>query len=250
MSGENLTPITRKEMFLAKAAGMDVETPEPITREEIFLSKIKGGNGGSGGTGGGASIDVTAKVGQTIVVKEVDANGKPTAWESAEYQPRTHWEETTTIKGDTLTWDGNTDGLTNVSADGATMYCISDATPTMDDFANGFTVIKTTGEIIELTSSVVADYDGMLMCDYFYIIPTDNYVLGGEIVFEKAGFYVSPDATIPFSSFTIPNYGKFVSEQTTVKPMDEKYMPILTSPCGKKFKLSVSDSGAVTATEV
>ena len=43
MSGENLTPITRKEMFLAKAAGQDVETPEPITREEMFLTKISGG---------------------------------------------------------------------------------------------------------------------------------------------------------------------------------------------------------------
>lgn len=43
--------------------------------------------------GGGTSIDVTAQVGQTIVVKEVDANGKPTAWESADYQPRTHWSE-------------------------------------------------------------------------------------------------------------------------------------------------------------
>lgn len=37
------------------------------------------------GTGGGASIDVTAAVGQTIVVKEIDANGKPTKWESADY---------------------------------------------------------------------------------------------------------------------------------------------------------------------
>lgn len=42
MSGENLTPITRKEMFLAKAAGQNVTTPTPITREEIFLSKISG----------------------------------------------------------------------------------------------------------------------------------------------------------------------------------------------------------------
>lgn len=42
--------------------------------------------------GGGTSIDVTAEVGQTIVVKEVDANGKPTAWESADYQERTHWK--------------------------------------------------------------------------------------------------------------------------------------------------------------
>lgn len=46
----------------------------------------------SGGSGG-ASIDVTAQVGQTIIVKEIDENGKPTAWESADYQPRTHWSE-------------------------------------------------------------------------------------------------------------------------------------------------------------
>ena len=57
--------------------------------------------GAGGGTGGGTSIDVTAKVGQTIVVKEVDANGKPTAWESADYQPRTHWSEVITILPET-----------------------------------------------------------------------------------------------------------------------------------------------------
>lgn len=42
---------------------------------------------------GSASIDVTASVGQTIVVEEVDANGKPTKWKAAEYQPRTHYDE-------------------------------------------------------------------------------------------------------------------------------------------------------------
>lgn len=47
----------------------------------------------TGGSGGGTSIDVTAEVGQTIIVKEVDASGKPTKWEAAEYQPRTHWSE-------------------------------------------------------------------------------------------------------------------------------------------------------------
>lgn len=50
ISGENLTPITRKEMFLAKASGQNIETPTPITREEIFLSKIKGGGGSVEGT--------------------------------------------------------------------------------------------------------------------------------------------------------------------------------------------------------
>ena len=47
----------------------------------------------STGGGGGTSIDVTAEVGQTIVVEEVDGSGKPTKWRAAEYQPRTHWEE-------------------------------------------------------------------------------------------------------------------------------------------------------------
>ncbi len=55
ISGENLMPITRKEMFLAKAAGQDVQTPTPITREEMFLSKISQGGGGTGGGDGGGS---------------------------------------------------------------------------------------------------------------------------------------------------------------------------------------------------
>lgn len=46
---EEMTPITRKETFLAKAAGQNVSTPTPVTREEVFLDAIaKGGGGGSG----------------------------------------------------------------------------------------------------------------------------------------------------------------------------------------------------------
>lgn len=36
-------------------------------------------------SGGGTSINVTAEVGQTIIVKAVDENGKPTEWKAAEY---------------------------------------------------------------------------------------------------------------------------------------------------------------------
>ena len=46
MNGDQLTPITREEMFLAKTTGQDVKTPTPITRREMFLSKIGGGSGG------------------------------------------------------------------------------------------------------------------------------------------------------------------------------------------------------------
>lgn len=44
MPNENTlpTPETRREMFLAAAAGESVEKPEPITREEMFLNAIGG----------------------------------------------------------------------------------------------------------------------------------------------------------------------------------------------------------------
>lgn len=51
-----LTPITRKETFLAKAGGQNVVTPTPITREETFLQAIIDNGGGGGGTGGGAAV--------------------------------------------------------------------------------------------------------------------------------------------------------------------------------------------------
>lgn len=41
-------PNTRREAFLASAAGMTVETPTPITREEIYLDAIAKGGGGPG----------------------------------------------------------------------------------------------------------------------------------------------------------------------------------------------------------
>lgn len=44
-------PITRKEQYLAKAAGQDVEIPaKPITREEEYLDAIAKKPGGGGGT--------------------------------------------------------------------------------------------------------------------------------------------------------------------------------------------------------
>lgn len=71
---------------------------------DVILAKAFGGGGGSGGS---ASIDVTASVGQTIVVEEVDANGKPTKWKAAEYQPRTHWRENAVLFDGVAEFDSN-----------------------------------------------------------------------------------------------------------------------------------------------
>lgn len=57
-----------------------------MTLHDALLAKAFGG--GNGGNGGGANIDVVASVGQTIVVEEVDADGKPTKWKAAEFQER------------------------------------------------------------------------------------------------------------------------------------------------------------------
>ena len=51
--------------------------------------------------GGGSGISVTAEVGQTIIVKAVDSNGKPTEWEAADYQERTHWSEEVEVMPET-----------------------------------------------------------------------------------------------------------------------------------------------------
>ena len=61
-----LTPITRKENFLAKAAGdpnaLDLD---PITREEWFISQIQGGGGG-----GGAVSSVNGQTGAVVLDAE------------------------------------------------------------------------------------------------------------------------------------------------------------------------------------
>ena len=50
-----MKPLTRKEIFLAKIAGEDIDI-EPLTREEVFLNQIAESGGGGGGGGGGSAV--------------------------------------------------------------------------------------------------------------------------------------------------------------------------------------------------
>lgn len=58
------------------------------TTEKMTLAAMATASGNGTTTGGGANIDVVAEVGQTFRVKEVDANGKVTAVEAADYQEK------------------------------------------------------------------------------------------------------------------------------------------------------------------
>lgn len=59
-----ITPITRKEQFLSRAAGEGGVELDPITREEYYLNKIA--EGGGGGGGGGVS-SVNGKTGTVVL---------------------------------------------------------------------------------------------------------------------------------------------------------------------------------------
>lgn len=73
---DGLNPITRKEIYLAKASGDQVETPEPITREEMYLKKIAEG-------GGGSSLPDTPAEDGTYALQNTVAGGEGTlSWAS------------------------------------------------------------------------------------------------------------------------------------------------------------------------
>lgn len=159
--------------------------------------------------------------------------------------------ETKVVEGDTLTWDGNTEGLVSVAD---MLYKISDNVLTIDDVQNGAIVTTSNKEATTYSADQILEFTnayGLVCFGGVYSVPSDSFELEG-MVFPKAGIYVmaAASAAAYTESITIPGYGKFVSEQTVVTPLAEQYMPTLTSPSGKKFKLSVDDSGVLSATEV
>lgn len=161
--------------------------------------------------------------------------------------------------GDTLTWDGNTDGKVVVDLDGTVLVKASDIILTAEDFANGYTVTYSNGlSGFESAAGVIFEEDGMGTITrngtpLGMIIPYDNYADG---MVAESGFYFFYYGTDPYySGITIHGYTGFPS----IKPVPEKYLPesvdyvILrssTADSTKKFKVTVDDSGNLTATEV
>ena len=167
--------------------------------------------------------------------------------------------------GDTLTWDGNTDGLESVdmSGDGSmVLYKISDAMPTQGDIQGNWEISfklfdgtggATVSETL-LTDLGRFDYSDIPMFLFLNSMPTlvvmpSNYagfnITGGIYVVDHIEF---TEGEAYISSLTINGYTGFITK--TVTPLDEKYMPVLKSPSGKKFKITVDDTGTLTATEV
>lgn len=175
------------------------------------------------------SAPATADVGQTIVVKSVDENGKPTEWEAVDFPESsggvTSWNDlmdrpTETISVDTLTWDGNTDGLEMVDfSDGEYLCHVSDVVPAMNDFASGCSLeLNIAGTIgkVNVAAEEISELDdggGLVINGGIVVIPTDNYTSDGVTFPIKGTYFLCiPSEEIYMESLTIPGYTGFAKE--------------------------------------
>lgn len=163
-------------------AGKDLE---PITRMEKFLKEYGGGGGG------GASH-----------------------WNELEGKPFV------TVGGDTLEWDGNTEGLMSVDPGTGSFYHVCDSVPTYDDIPeSGYTkTVVVDGEVFESTGAKsnwteIAPDTGIIFDAAFLVVPEKSAGMAledlGGFVFPKAGVYFAETAR----SLTIPGYTGFTKEQ-------------------------------------
>ena len=185
----SIEPITRKEMFMAKASGQNVNTPKPITREEKFLERI------------------------------AENGGKAISWKDL---------GETTVMGDTLTWDGNTEGLSSVAD---LFYLISDVIPTLEDLQNGGITTQSDGrsytfnseQLLEMGSDAIVINVGIasiIVLKGGASFPVENVTL----VFEKAGIYSVHNGKDYLAALKINGYNGF--ERTEIQTIDPKYLPV------------------------
>ena len=216
-----LEPITRQEKIIA---GQDLT---PITRMEKFLKNFGGGGGG------GSSVP------------------KPLTYD---YMP----EGYPTKSGFDIEWDGNTDGLTYITQTiDIKNYRVSDISPTNDELL-GATLITSGGLNVTMTS------------DFIYVASEDVTVVGtGEILVAIARKDNAFAADIVDGGILFPQKGTYFMKsdnayiarlsKQTITPMAEEFLPSevnelimnsSTPDSTKKFKITVDDSGAISATEV
>lgn len=129
---------------------------------------------------------------------------------------------------DTLTWNGNIDGLFDISG---MYYKVSDSVVTLDDLSNG-AAINMAGNKVEMTLEdlsmvgTVLD-DGFVLNDCFILVPYDGYDLtpfGLEGFTCPKGVYSVFAEGMFISEFYIPGYTGF----SIIKKIEEKFLPVKT----------------------
>lgn len=177
----------RKEIFLKALANGEEANIKPLTREEVLLKKQ---------------------------AERESAGGGASHWDDIEGKP---FGETVTYS-DTLTWDGNTEGLVSVDA----FYRVSSATPTLEELKKGVSFVVG-GRTIEMPTEYIVEQNNAIHLELAVVALEDNAVSNG-CTFPKAGIYfMKADGYDTTESLTINGYNGF--ETTEIQTIDPKYLP-------------------------
>lgn len=237
---------------------------------------------------GGASLGVTTDVwaasltingyagfGKTFI-KPIDPKYLPESLQFGEEKPELYGSAT--VVNGALTWDGNTSGLVSM---GNALYLLSDNVSCIElvrKYDNGDEYITVTVEYYNIaagsTSSVAGKLDSDSGNDALWALNTnspdvdldlgvviameDNMTYGPPemgFTFPKKGLYFLSNSEYRVISLTIDGYDFGAGKIT---PIDEKLLPEMSSfilksstpGSTKKFKITVDDSGTLTATEI
>lgn len=141
-------------------------------------------------------------------LEEAKADLKNVNWDDIADKPFT------TVGGDTLTWDGNTEGLVSCVDSISGFYKVSDATPTIEEIGNEFVTTWNDGyvenpgrEFIEVASGVFRDIDSAAVC-----VVHESGVgadMGWDMTFPEPGIYFIKEGEFYVSSFCAPGYDGF-----------------------------------------
>ena len=162
-----------------------------------------------------------------------------------------------TVGGDTLTWDGNTEGLISVLD---TYFLVSNTVPSLTDLQAGGVLTLNDGETLTFNSDSVLDCEASGMGANCIVIASEPSVFialkdgavftmeGDSITFEKSGVYFpcmpasnGIDDTY-ITKFTINGYTGFTKEQ-----VKEEYLPELNND--NRFIVNVNLEGSALVSD-
>lgn len=167
--------------------------------------------------------------------------------------------------GDTLTWDGNANGLVSVSlAEGIDLVKVSDFAPSYSECVSAFNgaginafacINNTTSEMEIASDSITQLSDGVTVVTeaIFFVQESGVGVMIDTLTFPEAGTYLAcvlqeDGSSMYVSSVTVSGYTGF----TSIKRIDPKYVPSeLPSPTTAHagMHLAVGDDGKWTLVE-
>lgn len=141
-----------------------------------------------------------------------------------------------------IEWDGNTEGLDNI---GGRFFLVSPTILSNDEIKNG--VVTGSDGFRWIMAEHWDTYVSVGYVAEDYVMVADGYVIfvrkaGAEVMgipIEKPGVY--------FMNMNGNYIESFTTSSETIYTMAEEFMPLLTSPNGTKYKLTVSDDGALSA---